>query len=200
MPRNCRTSAAKTSSHSPFALLGGYSCFLPGDCCWGGGRGELLYPSYPDVLLYLASSRGCSSTSPTTSPAPLRLATTQPRLFTGPQWGKFLVCSVVGWLLPAVLVTATAALIDRLDIRTYRTLQTWLRKHTKVGLCWFPADGAPLLYFAGPVHGDHADECRLFVLSACTVYESSRSTATIFHSQGLRLSSPDLRLAHWLMG
>ena len=37
------------------------------------------------------------------------------RLSTGPQWSKYLLSSLVGWLLPALLVI-TAGLIDRLDI------------------------------------------------------------------------------------
>ena len=37
------------------------------------------------------------------------------RLSTGAQWGKFLLNSVLAWLVPAVIVTA-AAVIDRLDL------------------------------------------------------------------------------------
>ena len=41
----------------------------------------------------------------------LKLASTQLRLTSGPQWGKFSFYSLCGWLLPGLLVAA-ATVID----------------------------------------------------------------------------------------
>jgi len=159
------------------ALLGGYSCFLA-NMLVGDLQGEscfilaiAMYYFYLATFAWMLNIAYNVATS-------LRLATTQLRLSTGPQWGKFLVCCLVGWGMPAVLVL-TAALIDRLQIQDIPDNYKPGFDHSQVGLCWFSNRTALLVYFVGPFTAIMLLNVVFFVSSACMVYESSRSTATI---------------------
>jgi len=159
------------------ALLGAYSCFLanmlsgPLDSTECFVLAVLMYYFYLAVFFWMLNIAANVART-------LRLATTQLRLSSGSQWGKYVLNSVVGWLVPAVLVV-TAALIDTLEIQEIPDNFKPGFGKSQIGLCWFSSRTALLVYFVGPFAVIMLMNVVFFTSSSCIVYQSSKSTAKI---------------------
>jgi len=108
----------------------------------------------------------------------VKLASTQLRLTSGPQWCKFILYCCLGWLTPA-LVVATAAVID---IFKFPQIPEQFRpgfSESEIGFCWFSRKFALIVYFVVPFAIIMLLNLVFFIMSGYYVWETSRSTAKI---------------------
>ena len=134
----------------------------------------------------------------------LKLATTELRLTSGSQWGKFICYSAVGWLLPAA-IAGTALTID---LGSWESVPDFLRPgfgDSSIGLCWFSNRSALIIYFVIPFSIIMTLNLVFFLSSAWVVWESTRSSAKITTSGPKTSFYLYLRLAvlmglSWLAG
>eukprot|EP00088_Acartia_fossae_P018538 TRINITY_DN20710_c0_g1_i1.p1 TRINITY_DN20710_c0_g1~~TRINITY_DN20710_c0_g1_i1.p1 ORF type:complete len:449 (+),score=78.94 TRINITY_DN20710_c0_g1_i1:70-1347(+) len=167
------------------ALLGSYGCFLANmlavdleyELCFV--LALAMYYFYLAVFCWMLNIAVNVAKT-------LRLATTQLRLSTGAQWGRFAANCVVGWVLPAILVTGVA-IIDRLNIPEIPFEFKPGFGSSQIGLCWFSSRTALLIYFVAPFSLIMLMNILCFASSSCLVWESSRSTAKI-SATGPRIS------------
>jgi len=108
----------------------------------------------------------------------LQLATTELRLTSGAQWGKYLVYSFVGWIVPAIIAIA-AVVIDIMDFKEIPDQFKPGFGGSNIGLCWFSRRYSLIIYFVVPFSIIMALNLVFFLSSACIVWESTRSTAKI---------------------
>lgn len=108
----------------------------------------------------------------------LKLATTELRLTSGAQWGKYLVYSFVGWVVPAIMV-AGAVVIDVMDFKEIPDMFKPGFGGSNIGLCWFSRRSSLLIYFVIPFSIIMSLNLVFFLSSACIVWETTRSSAKI---------------------
>lgn len=108
----------------------------------------------------------------------LKLATTELRLTSGAQWGKYLAYCFVGWVLPALIVTA-AVVIDVMDFEEIPEIFKPGFGSSLIGLCWFSRRTSLLIYFVIPFSIIMSLNLVFFLSSACMVWETTRSSAKI---------------------
>jgi len=108
----------------------------------------------------------------------LRQATTELRLTSGPQWTKFCVYNLIGWLLPALLTTTTL-LIDILDFPQIPHKFKPGLGASQPGLCWFSKRLALIIYFIVPFSIIITSNVFFFVSSACVIWDNNRCPAKI---------------------
>eukprot|EP00092_Neocalanus_flemingeri_P055123 GFUD01065044.1.p1 GENE.GFUD01065044.1~~GFUD01065044.1.p1 ORF type:complete len:925 (-),score=203.73 GFUD01065044.1:75-2849(-) len=108
----------------------------------------------------------------------LKLATTELRLTSGAQWGKFLVYSFVGWIVPAI-IAAAATVIDVMDFDEIPDMFKPGFGGSNIGLCWFSRRSSLIIYFVVPFSIIMALNLVFFLSSSCIVWETTRSSAKI---------------------
>jgi len=108
----------------------------------------------------------------------LKQATRDLRLTSGPQWCKFLFYSLVGWLLPALIVSSTIV-IDHMDTEEIPEMYKPGFGGSNIGLCWFKSRTALFLYFVIPFFFIMMLNIFFFISSALLVWSTSRSSAKI---------------------
>jgi len=159
------------------ALLGSYSCFLANMLVIDMEYEFCFVLAILMYYFYLATFCWMLNIAVNVAKT-LRLATTQLRLSTGAQWGRFAVNCCIGWVLPALIVIGVAV-IDRLDVPEIPFQFKPGFGNSQIGLCWFSSRTALLIYFVAPFSLIMAMNVVSFVSSACLVWESARSTAKI---------------------
>ena len=108
----------------------------------------------------------------------LKLASTQLRLTSGPQWGKFSLYSLCGWLLPGLVVAVTTVI----DVMKFPEIPDNLRpgfSESSIGMCWFSRKDALIIYFIAPFVLIMCLNIIFFMMSGYFVWDTSRSTAKI---------------------
>ena len=113
----------------------------------------------------------------------VKLASTQLRLSTGAQWGKFLVFCFAGWVMPACIV-ATATVID---VMKFDEIPEKMRPgfgeigkgKSDVGLCWFSQKFSLIIFFFVPFAVIMFLNLVFFLMSAYFVWETTKSSAKI---------------------
>jgi len=108
----------------------------------------------------------------------LKLATTELRLTSGGQWGKYLAYSFVGWIIPALIAVA-AVVIDVMDFKEIPDMFKPGFGGSDIGLCWFSRRSSLIIYFVIPFSIIMALNLVFFLSSACIVWETTRSSAKI---------------------
>jgi len=108
----------------------------------------------------------------------LKLATTELRLTSGAQWGKYLAYSFVGWVVPALIVAAAVVI----DVMNFEEIPEQFKPgfgSSLIGLCWFSRRTPLLIYFVIPFSIIMSLNLVFFLVSACIVWETTRSSAKI---------------------
>ena len=108
----------------------------------------------------------------------VKLASTQLRLSTGAQWGKFLLFCLAGWVMPACIV-ATATVID---VMKFEEIPEKMRPgfaESDVGLCWFSQKFSLIIFFFVPFAVIMFLNLVFFLMSAYFVWETTKSSAKI---------------------
>nr|XP_045604829.1 uncharacterized protein LOC123762358 [Procambarus clarkii] len=105
----------------------------------------------------------------------LKLATSHLRVPAGRQWGKFLIYSINGWLMPAVALTVVVSTDllrpDGLPPHYFPALgERW---------CWFGQRKALLVFFAAPTVTIMLINLVLFILSSRIIAVTTQSTTKI---------------------
>ena len=108
----------------------------------------------------------------------LKQATVDLRIAAGPQWGKFFLYSLVGWLIPALFVSC-AVVIDLNDFQEVPEVYKPGFGGSNIGLCWFSSRSALLIYFVIPFFVIMVLNIFFFLSSAFLVYNSTKSSANI---------------------
>eukprot|EP00092_Neocalanus_flemingeri_P018666 GFUD01020214.1.p1 GENE.GFUD01020214.1~~GFUD01020214.1.p1 ORF type:complete len:598 (-),score=112.18 GFUD01020214.1:120-1697(-) len=108
----------------------------------------------------------------------LKQATRNLSLTSGPQWKRFFIYSLIGWLLPAIIV-AIAAVIDVTDSEEISEIFKPGFGKSEIGLCWFSRKSALLIYFVIPVFIIMVLNIFFFISSAFLVWNTTRSSAKI---------------------
>jgi len=108
----------------------------------------------------------------------VKLATTQLRLTSGPQWCKFFIYCCMGWLVPALIV-ATAAVIDILQFPEIPERFRPGFSESVIKLCWFSRKDALIIYFIVPFGVIMLLNVIFFIISGYFVWQTSKSTAKI---------------------
>jgi len=108
----------------------------------------------------------------------LKHATKDLRLTTGPQWGKFAIYSLVGWVFPGLLVSC-AVIIDQMDFEEVPEIFKPGFGGSSIGLCWFSRRNALLVYFVIPFFVIMVLNIFFFISSAFLVWDTAKSSVKI---------------------
>jgi len=108
----------------------------------------------------------------------LKQATTDLRLTSGAQWGKFFIYTLIGWFLPGLIVIAAVVI----DVMEFEEIPERFRPGfggSDLNLCWFSGRASLLVYFVIPFSIIMSLNLVFFFSSACIVWETTRSSAKI---------------------